>query len=158
MIDKTRNLRAQGMLILGEIYAARNVEDADGLGYLLERLGKQTGLFAEDIDSPTGEEKKDGDDHDGDSYSEESDSDNPIWQKYKDMSETALKPSQARDKLLLRDLKLRVETLSVKELKYHIELLGGDWEVFVEKRELQDGLRERIDLVLMEIDFNENPR
>lgn len=159
VIDKTRNLRAQGMLLLGEIYASKTVEDTDGLGFLLERLGKQTGLFTDDLDadSPTGEEKKD-DDHNGDNHSDDSESDNPIWQKYKDMPDTALKPSQARDKLLLRELKLRVDTLSVKELKYHIELLGADWEVFVEKRELQVGLRERIDLVLAEIDFNEEAR
>jgi hypothetical protein len=134
---------------------------------LLEKLGKQTGIYGDESDFAPDLEVHSERDSLGENDSNFMD-DSPANEQKGLPSENASKSKmhydapkstlRTRDKATLRILRANVESMSIKELKHHIRLLGGNFDGLVEKSELKQALVDRIDLVMKEISSEERKR
>jgi hypothetical protein len=138
--ERTRQRRAQALLILGEQYVLRRVRDIDGIQEFVERIGRQTGIFSDHPDfSPFGVGKE-GEQKAGDFGT----------------SEDAFF-SDALSKEALLEMQTRVDTSSVRELKEAIAALSGnpaDAAHCIEKEDLRKYVHE---LLLVRLSMLEEP-
>lgn len=124
--EQTRHLRAKGILILGEIYCSKAVDEEKSMQTLLERLGSQTGMFGEG----EGEEAAHA-------------STTPMHESSGEEGNHNASNLLTEDGLLA--LKETVDSLDVKALKEYITTLGGDFHGLLERSEMKQRLREIID-------------
>lgn len=168
-----RNRRARMLLLLGEVYVARRVADRTGIADFLDRLGKQSGLFGNNNNSDSNDSNRSGGAADGvfspftsytgddDDEEEEKEEIDGGDMKKKEKSSGG-KRSTKLDRSTLQSMLDRVEnTMTVRELKEGIVLLGGDptpESGCLEKGDLKQKLNE---LILMRLhshasDIDEN--
>ena len=142
--EHTRTRRASALLVLGEQYLLRRVQDMNGINDFLERIGKQTGIFTDEKAefnpfAPNGS-----------SGCGEGENGQPA----------AAPPGGAfffsdalsKDELLAMISKL--DTASVRELKECIAALGGDSSHCIEKEDLKRHLSELLLIKLAAIDMD----
>jgi curved DNA-binding protein CbpA len=148
--EKTRHLRAQGLSILGDIFAkyvppnagiAATVSEEDGLQSLLDKIARQTGFGA-----AMKEEKQD--DNDGQCVFFDVDD-----EKDGSDSEDGSPKNKSLKEKWHRYL-LTVDQMSVRELKAIVQELGGNVSVMVEKEELRNFVREKAEILLHGMEMN----
>jgi uncharacterized protein (UPF0147 family) len=128
-----RRKRAEGIEILGKEYSKEAVNEATCIEHLLKQLGNQSGLFGEGLESANEKAKKHGEQKEG----EENDNNGKT----------------IKTKEYYLELKEKVRSLSVKELKSMIHEFDGDEKTCIERSDLESCLSS---LIQIKIDsFNE---
>jgi hypothetical protein len=137
--EATRATRARGMVLLGEMYVLKRVREMDGLADFLDRVGKQTGLFDESaqFQDPFKKEEKEGE---GEGGTGGMGGMGGGGKGYGEGDESFF--SDALSKEVLAEMLSSCESLSIRELKENIALLGGDPTACLEKGDLQTQLRD----------------
>jgi hypothetical protein len=127
--ERTRNLRAQALIMLGNEYSATTADESKSLESLIDKIGKQSGLFGNE---------------------------EPSFEKHFKHFAQSKSDDQHDRKTLNRefylDLKSRIHELSVKELRQNVIMFGGDCSACIEKYELETALLELIDEKISELD------
>jgi hypothetical protein len=140
----TRRRRAETLLLLGEQYVLRRVQEVDGIEDFLERMGRQTGLFStETPDFASFSSKKEG-------------TEAGRSRKGRAATPGAAFFSDALPKEALLEMQAQLGEYSVRELKDHIATLGGDASLCIEKEDLRAHLNELLMIRLSVLDEDES--
>ncbi len=121
--EETRDSRAEGLLILGEMYYNHVVEEQQSLDHLVTKLGQQSGLFGSFEYNNSGSPKK-GPDASG---VRTDGNNNPLSKERMEELIILLKSEESCH-------------LSVKELKNYLDYLQEDHSQFIEKSEMKSHL------------------
>lgn len=149
---ETRQRRAEALLILGEQYVLRRVNDTSGINDFLERIGKQTGIFtdAPDFSPFSGKHGAGGAAGAGGAGA---DGVHTGEGGFTAPNEAFFRDALSKEALL--DMQARVPTSSAKELREMIALLGGDASHCLEKGDYQKYLNELLEIRLSVVDVPE---
>jgi curved DNA-binding protein CbpA len=148
--EQSRHLRAQGLSILGDIFATyvptnaeipTSVSEEDGLQSLLDKIARQTGFGA-----AMGEQKPDDNDAQGVSFDVNGEKDDSDSEYRSPMNKSLQEKWQRR--------LLAVDQMSVRELKSIVQELGGNVSAMVEKEELRNFVREKVEVLLHSLEVN----
>lgn len=142
----TRQRRAEALLVLGEQYVLRRVNDTSGINDFLERIGRQTGIFTTetpDFSTFSGAAGTAGASGAGGGVGGVNAPNEAFF-------------SDALSKEALLDMQARVETSSPRELREMIALLGGgDASHCLEKSDFQKYLNELLEIRLSVVDVRD---
>lgn len=149
----TRQRRAEALLLLGEQYVLRRVNDTSGINDFLERIGRQTGIFTDTPDfspfSAAGAAGAGAGGHGSGGVH----TGVPGEGGFTAPNEAFFSDALSKEALL--DMQARVDASSARELREMIALLGGDASHCLEKGDFQRYLNELLEIRLSVVEVQD---